>query len=141
MATVAHGNNLAYLNATGGDVVLSPNGPGVRTAIGNFDWNFHGQGNAFAWADLEVGNTMTWRFNEVGGQTLGLLDPNTFQFVSWTGTNWAIVNLPVSQLSFTASGDFGFSAVVTSVIPLPAGAAMAGLGLGVLPLVRRRRTA
>lgn len=141
MATVARGNNLAYLNATGGDVVLSPNGPGVRTAIGNFDWNFHGQGNAFAWAALEAGNTMTWRFNEVVGQTLGLTDPNTFQFVSWTGTNWTLVNLPVSQVSFTDSGDFGFSATVVSSIPLPGGAALAGVGLGGLSLVRRRRNA
>jgi hypothetical protein len=139
MASVGHGSNLAYLNATGGDVTISPNGPGVRTAIGNFDWNFHGAGNAFAWADLQEGNTMTWRFNRVVGQTLGLSDPATFQFVTWTGANWATVAIDPNQLNFTASGDFGFSSMVVTSIPLPAGAALAGLGLGAIPMIRRRR--
>jgi hypothetical protein len=139
MASVGQGANLAYLNAQGGDVVISPNGPGSRTAIGNFDWNFHGAGNAFAWADLQVGNTMTWRFHQIAGQALGLMTPATFQFVTWTGNNWSLVDIPAGQLSFTATGDFGFSSTVVTSIPLPAGAAMAGASLAMIPMIRRRR--
>jgi hypothetical protein len=138
MASVGHGANLAYLNAQGGDVTISPNGPMARTAIGNFDWNFHGAGNAFAWAGLETGNTMTWRFNQVVGQTMGLMSP-TFQFVTWNGTAWSVIDLPAGQLSFTGTNDYGFSTTVVTSIPLPAGAALAGTSLAMLPLIRRRR--
>lgn len=139
MTTSAHGDNLAYINALDGAVVVGPNNPVSRTAQGTFVWNFHGAGNGFAWANLEEGNTMTYRFNKIPEQTLGLMEPSTFQFATWNGNGWGVVPVSTSQLTFTSSGDWGFSSFVVSTIPLPGGAAMAGASLVGLAMLRRRR--
>lgn len=131
----ANGSNLAYCANTGGGITVTPNGFGSRTASGNFVWNSNGSGDGFAWAGLNAGNAITMRFNRVSGQTLGLNDPGTFQFVTWTGTTWAAVTVPSALQSFTQSNDFGFSASV--LVPAPSSAALAGLAM--LPLLRRRR--
>ncbi len=144
MVSVGHGDNLAYLNAAGGNIAIGPNAPGgSRTASGNFVWNMHGGGNGFAWANLQGGNTMTFRFNKVAGQTLGLQENPTFQFATWNGTNWSVIPLPTNQVSFTATNDWGFTSTVISAgtfsIPLPSTAGMASASLLGLPLIRRRR--
>jgi len=140
MVSVGHGANLAYLNAAGGTVGVTPNGPGSRTASGSFDWNSNGGGNGFAWANLVTGNAITFRFNRIAGANLGLLDPGTFQFVTWAGSAWSLVNVPANELNFTATNDFGFSSTVVQGIPLPASAALAGCSLMGLSVIRRRRT-
>jgi hypothetical protein len=143
MVSVGHGDNLAYLNAAGGNITVGPNSPGgSRTASGNFVWNMHGGGNGFAWANLLQGNTMTFRFNKIVGQALGLQENPTFQFATWTGNGWSVVPLPTNQVSFTASNDWGFSSTVlsgTTSIPLPSTVGMASASLLGLPLIRRRR--
>jgi len=145
MVSVGHGANLAYLNAAGGSVVVSPNGPGSRTASGEFDWNSNGAGNGFAWANLAHGNAITFRFNRIADAALGLDDPRTFQFVDWNGSGWSLIPVSPELLSFSATDDYGFSATVETVeggthgIPLPTGAAMAGASLLGLSVIRRRR--
>lgn len=107
--------------------------PPTNIATGDFNWNSNGDGDAFAWGNLVGGNTMTWRFQRNG--VLGLDDPSTFQFVTWTGTAWSLITVPSSQTSFSANGEYGFSANVA--VPAPAAASLlAAAGLG---LRRRRR--
>lgn len=141
LVTVAHGDNLAYLNSGANNVIISPNGPTSRTAMGTVQWNSNGGGNGFAWAALEVGNTMTFRFNKVPDMPLGLDDPNTFQFASWNGSSWSVIPLAPGEKSFTATDDYGFSAQVESitVVPLPSGSLLAGASLVGLAGLRRRR--
>jgi hypothetical protein len=138
MVSVGHGANLAYLNAAGGTVTVTPNGPGSRTASGDFNWNSNGGGNGFAWANLATGNAITFRFNRIVDAPLGLNDPGTFQFVTWSGSAWALVNVPANQLNFTATNDFGFSSTVIQSVPLPAGASLAGASLLGFCAIRRR---
>jgi len=140
MTSVAHGSSLAYLNAGAGNITISPNGPGSRTATGVVQWNSNGGGNGFAWAGLNNGNTMTFRFNRMAGASLGLMDPETFQFVNWNGSGWSLINIPSVDRSFTVTDDFGFSAnaLITTSIPLPAGGVMGGASLLGLAMFRRR---
>lgn len=137
MDTVGNGTNLAYIKDTQGNVTVTPNGPNARIASGNFLWNSNGGGDAFAWADLNVGNVLAYRFNRNAGESLGLNENPTFQFLNWTGTAWEIIAIPNSLLSFSQSGDFGFSA---TVVPAPSVAAILGLPIGAT-LIRRRRVA
>jgi hypothetical protein len=141
MVSVGHGANLAYVNAAGGSIDVTPNGTGSRTASGAFNWNSNGGGNGFAWANLATGNAITFRFNRIAGETLGLNDPSTFQFANWNGTGWSLVPVSPALLSFTATNDYGFSATVQTAqsVPLPAGSVMAGASLMGLAVLRRRR--
>jgi len=68
---------------------------------------------------------------------LGLDASSPFQFVTWTGSAWAVVSVPGGLLSFSATDDFGFA--VTAV---PAPGVLAAIGAPVLGLsmIRRRRT-
>jgi hypothetical protein len=144
MVSVGHGDNLAYLNAAGGNIAIGPNAPGgSRTASGDFVWNMHGGGNGFAWANLLQGNTMTFRFNKIAGEALGLQENPTFQFATWNGNGWSVVPIPSNELSFTSSGDWGFSSTVLSAtaIPLPSTVGLASASLLGLPLLGRRRRA
>jgi hypothetical protein len=142
MDSVAHGSSIAFVNGLS-PIAVTQTGFGSQIATGNFSWNSNGGGDAFAWANLLQGNTMTFRFNRIAGQPLALDDPNTFQFVTWTGSGWAIIPLPSNQVSFTASSDFGFAANVTTptVIPLYPAAMLAALPLMLIPVVRRGRRA
>jgi uncharacterized protein (TIGR03382 family) len=82
---------------------------------------------------------MSFRFQRTTGN-LGLNQSDTFQFVTWTGSSWRTIPLRTSLGSFSAAGDFAFSADVmqTVVIPLPTTAALAGLPLLALAFRRRR---
>ncbi len=102
-------------------------------AFGGFSWDSAASGEGFAWSSLSVGTTMTWRFQKNG--PLGLIEPATFQFVDWNGTDWELISVLPSQVSFSPSGEFGFAANV--LVPAPAGAAL--LGLAGLAALRRRR--
>lgn len=137
MDSIGQGANLAFILDTQGDVAVSAPNTNSRIASGDFGWNSNGGGNGFAWAGLAVGNTSTYRFNKVNGAALGLDDPSTFQFINWTGTNWAIVPLTSDLTSFTSSGDFGF---VATVVPAPSAVALLGGPALGLSMIRRRRT-
>jgi hypothetical protein len=136
MASFGNGANLAYINDPSNAVTITPNSATSRLAMGDFDWNSNGAGDGFGWANLQAGNTMTFHFDRILGQNLGLQDPRTFQFVTWNGTAWELASIPDSQASFTDSGEYGFSIVV---IPLPAVAALGALPLAGLAILRRRR--
>ncbi|MBX3379053.1 MAG: hypothetical protein KF805_03075 [Phycisphaeraceae bacterium] len=136
MDSVTNGANLAYMKDTAGNLTVSAVGPNSRIASGNFAWNSNGGGDAFAWAGLSDGNSMTFRFNSIMGEVLGLNDPSTFQFVTWTGTNWALAAVSADLLSFSDTNDFGFAA---TAVPAPGVFAIAGAPLLGLSMIRRRR--
>jgi len=137
MDTVANGSNLAYVNDAGGLVTVTPTSPNSRFATGNFSWNSNGSGDAFAWAGLAVGNSMTFRFNRIVGSPLGLMDPGTFQFINWTGSAWALIDVPQNLVSFSETDDFGFAA---TVVPAPSMLLLMGGPLMGFSLIRRRAT-
>jgi hypothetical protein len=136
MASFGHGANLAYVNNAASSVMITPNSPTSRLAVGDFSWDSGAAGDGFGWANLVEGNTMTFHFDKIAGTDLGLDDPNTFQFVTWTGSNWAVVPITSGQGSFTEIGQFGYGA---RVIPLPGTVALGAAPLAALALVRRRR--
>ena len=80
------------------------------------------------------GSVLTWRFQKVG--PTGLTEPATFQYVSWTGSDWALVPVAADQVSFSNSGEFGFAANVV-IVPAPAGSAILAIA-GMISLRRRR---
>lgn len=113
-------------------IAVFPSGPNA-IAFGDFAWDSAADGDGFAWSNLSVGTTITWRFQKNG--PLGLIEPATFQFVDWNGTDWDLISVLPGQVSFSPSGEFGFAANV--LVPAPAGAAL--LGLAGLAALRRRR--
>ncbi len=136
MTSFGHGANLAYVNDINETVLITPQSATSRLATGSFAWDSTVNGDGFGWANLVVGNTLTFQFTRPVGQPLGLDDPGTFQFVSWNGTQWEVVNNPLLDGSFTEAGQFGFATVV---IPLPGTALLAGVPLATLAFRRRRR--
>jgi hypothetical protein len=134
--TVANGNNLAFANDAGGLITISPASSNARIASGSLEWNSNGGGDAFAWAGLLPGNSMTFRFNRTGIAQLGLNEPATFQFINWNGAAWGVVALPVGLQGFTSTGDYGFAASV--LVPAPSALMMCAAPL---PLLLRRRRA
>lgn len=136
MQSTAHGSNIGYVNDPDEGITISPPGGNSRIAEGQFRWDSSTSGDGFGWSNLAIGNVLTFRFNLPSKGALGLNMSETFQFVTWTGTSWAVVTIPAFQSSFSINGEFGFAAVV---IPLPGAAMLAMAPLGILPLVRRRR--
>lgn len=135
MASFGYGSNLGYVNDVNEALLVTPNSPTSRLAVGSFAWDSMINGDGFGWADLIVGNTLTFQFDRLAGAPLGLDDPNTFQFVTHTANGWRTVTLSTADTSFTDAGEFGFAAVV---IPLPGAAALAGLPLAGVAVRRRR---
>jgi hypothetical protein len=136
MDSVANGNNLAYINDAAGNVTVTAPGANSRIATGDFAWNSNGGGDAFAWAGLVTGNSLTFRFNKLLGDNLRLEDPSTFQFLNWNGTAWEQISVPANLLSFSETNDFGFAANV--VVPAPSVLAIGGASLMGLSVRRRR---
>ncbi len=136
MTSFGYGSNLAYINDVNESVLITPNSPTSRLATGNFSWDTMSNGDGFGWAELIIGNTLTFQFARLAGQALGLDDPNTFQFVTYTANGWQVVGIPQVDGSFTSGGQYGFAAVI---IPLPTTAAIAAAPLAGLGLIRRRR--
>ena len=134
MVTVGSSTSVAFVNGT--SVPINESTSGSQIAAGPLSWNSNGGGTGFAWANLVNGDTMTFRFNTIDNLQLGLDQPNTFQFVTWNGSNWDLVAIPTEQASFTITGELGLSAHVTT-IPTPGGFVLAGLGA--LAVTRRRR--
>jgi len=136
METAAIGRSVPHMHDATGNVSIIDPGANSRTASGAFGWNSNGGGDGFAWAGLSGGDSMTFRFNKIVGSSLGLDATSTFQFLTWTNVGWQTVAMPADSLSFTETNDFGFAA---SVVPSPAGFAVAGLALLAPACVRRRR--
>ncbi len=128
---VSDGTSTGY---TTDPILITPGGGPTRVGFGDYSWNSNGDGDAFAWASLSIGTNMTWRFQTNG--PLGLDVPTTFQFVTWTGAGWSALAVDPSQLTFSANGEYGFSANVA--VPTPGVASLAALA-GVAGLRRRRR--
>jgi hypothetical protein len=125
---------LTYINNIAGTVGMSTGQNGSRVASANFVWNANGGGDAFAWANLHDGDTMSFRFLRPSGGT-GLLD--TFQFVTWGSTGWELVQLSNSESLFDTAGSYSFGG---RVVPLPSAFAMGALPLMAAGAVRRRRS-
>ncbi|HYE61227.1 MAG TPA: hypothetical protein VD997_04455 [Phycisphaerales bacterium] len=136
MASFGHGQNMAYINNIASSVMITPNSISSRLAVADFNWDSHAAGDGFGWANLVEGNALSFHFDKIAGTTLGLDDPNTFQFVTYNGNSWELVPITPQQGSFTDAGQFGYGA---RVIPLPGAAAMAGVSLAGVGLIRRRR--
>lgn len=127
---------LTYINNIAGTVGMSSGPNGSHVANANFVWNANGGGDAFAWANLQDGDTMSFRFLRPSGGS-GLLDASTFQFVTWGPTGWQTVQLSNSDAIFDDSGSYGFGG---RVVPLPSAFAMGALPLMAAAAIRRRRS-
>ena len=99
------------------------------TVIGDFSWDNNG-GDAFAWTGLGEGDAFTFNFTEMAGDALAGVD--TFQFVTWNGQAWEVVD----AANFNGEGQFAFT---FTVVPLPAPVLMGLVGLAGVIAVRRRR--
>jgi hypothetical protein len=107
MTSFGHGANLAYINDINDSVLITPHSATSRLATGSFTWDSTVNGDGFGWANLVIGNTLTFSFTRPTDQALGLDDPGTFQFVSWNGSQWEVVNNPLVDGTFTSAGQFG----------------------------------
>jgi len=136
MVTTADGTNVDYINDMGEGFLVSPQSSSSRVAFGDFHWDNSKKGDGWAWADLQGGDVLTFRFKTIQNMDLGLDASATFQFVTWNGTGWDLIATPAAESSFTAGDEFGFSGVVS--VPLPHAAMLAGLPLLGTALWRRR---
>src|SRR5262245_36562563 len=127
---------LTYINNIAETVAMSGGPNGSRVASANFVWNASGGGDAFAWANLHEGDTMSFRFLRPSGGT-GLLDSSTFQFITWGAGGWEVIQLSNPDTLFDASGSYGFGG---RVVPLPSAFAMGALPLMAAAAIRRRRS-
>jgi hypothetical protein len=137
MDTVGAGSNLAYINDVSDAINITAGGGPSSFASADFVWNSNGGGDGFAWANLVTGNNMTFRFQRPSAGDLGLIDPATFQFVTWTASGWQLVAIPTNLATFSDTGEFSFSAIVA--VPLPTSVGLAGMPLLGMALIRRRR--
>jgi hypothetical protein len=133
MASSGTGAGITYINNIASSVTMTTGPNGSRTANADFQWNVNGGGDAFAWANLQEGNTMSFRFLRPNGGT-GLIEPDTFQFVTWGQTGWELLSTP-AMASFDPDGSFGFGG---RVVPLPSAFAMGALPLLAFGAIRRR---
>ena len=95
---------------------VTPGTGAYRIASATLAWNSNGEGDAFAWANLALGDVSTYRFQQIAS-SLGLDATTTFQFVTWNTDHWSLVPISSEDASFTPTGEFGFAA---QVIPSPA---------------------
>jgi hypothetical protein len=128
-------SSLTYINNLAGTVNMSTAPDGSRMASANFVWNANGGGDAFAWANLQNGDNVAFRFLRPEGGT-GLLDSSTFQFVTWGPSGWQLVAIPNPDSLFDADGEYDFSG---RVVPLPSVVSMGALPLLAGLAIRRRR--
>jgi hypothetical protein len=133
MDGVSDGTSLSF--SSDASLFITPPSTTTRLATGDFVWNSNGSGAGFGWASLHEGSALTWRFQKSG--PFGLTEPSTFQYATWNGQGWSLIPVDPSQVSFSSSGEFAFSANVT-LVPAPGVLGLAGLSG--LCLARRRRT-
>ena len=119
---------------TDGDELFTDATADGVSANGDFEWNSDGGGDAFAWTGLHNtdNGTFTFEVNDNDPSTFpGLKSLKTFQFVTWTGSEWKVVKTG----SFNNNGTFSFS---FTVAPIPPAAAMGLVGLAGVIVFRRR---
>jgi hypothetical protein len=137
MASSGVGSGLTYINNIASTVMLTTGADGSRVASANFVWNANGGGDAFAWANLHEDDAVSFRFLRPSGGT-GLIEPSTFQFVTWGANGWELAQLPAGDTLFDAEGSYTFGG---RVVPLPSAFAMGGLSLLAATAIRRRTKA
>jgi hypothetical protein len=101
-----------------------------------FNWDPVDRGDAFAASGLENGDRGTWSFDGAGANTPGLGYSRGFQFLSWNGgtSKWEIAHTGV----FNGGTNFESTSFDWDVIPLPSGGGLAGMGLLIIGVRRRR---
>jgi hypothetical protein len=129
MSTTGPSSANYFINDVAGDNLTVSEPPGSTSVFGDFAWDNNG-GDAFAWTGLGEGDSCDFSFSEMSGDALAGVD--TFQFVTWNGQAWEVVD----HASFTGDGQFAFS---FAVVPLPAPVLMGLVGLAGVIAVRRRR--
>ena len=106
---------------------------GLQTSYGLFTWNPHGNGDGFAWANLNAGDQLTTLFTAINGQDPtfpGLNMYDNIQFVTWGNNDWEIAE----TVELNSGGTYSFTALV-----LPGPGALCLLGIAGLHGRRRRR--
>ena len=100
---------------------------GSQTLVATFIWGNLGSGDGFAWADLSIGDALSYNFNDLDGDG-GAIGAEAFQFVGWNNGAWNVI----ASNGFKTDGTSVFTAMV---IPAPP----AALLLAALSLNCRRR--
>jgi hypothetical protein len=135
MSTTGPDTANGYINDAAEDIDQYFDPPNAtQTYAGFFNWNAARQADGFAWSQLQSGDFLTFDFsrNSADNPTHpGLQRPDTFQFVSWNGTDWEVVAIG----DFTNNNQFAFS---LTVIPLPAPVLLGVAGLALAGVARRR---
>ena len=129
MISSANAQNVEWINDSGENIVVGDSGQ-LSSAIGTFEWNSNGEGDGFAWADLDGGDFVTFNFDRTANGD----EIESFQFLTWGGASWNVL----AEREWTAQDQFAFS---FTVIPLPAAAWLGLAGLGGAAIARRRRMA
>jgi hypothetical protein len=126
MTSTVAGAGVQYINTIASPVTVT--GTGItRTARANFQWNGNGGADAFAWSNLQSGDSVSFQFVR-DSRSQALLDSSTFQFVTWNGSGWVRASLASNQALFDESGNYDFGALIAVPLPSP-------LMLGSLPLL------
>jgi hypothetical protein len=133
MSTTAPSSTEYWINDLGYDILdISDPFNITTTASGTFDW-FDNRGDGFAWSNLQDGDGVTFSFERMEGEALVAED--TFQFVTWDGDAWQVVD----TANWTEDGQFAFSFV--TIVPLPAPLLLGLAGLAGVAAYRRRKLA
>jgi len=124
-----------WVNDAGSDLTSTQVGvnPTVSIVQGDFKWDNTAAGDAFAWANLDSGDSGGVLFSKTNLSTFS--NPKPIQFVTWTGTKWMISGTEDFKSGNNASYSF------TVAVPLPP-AVWAGLSLmGMMGVqgIRRQR--
>ena len=135
MMTTAPETATWYVNDVNQDITGHIDGTtGLQTSYGLFTWNPYGNGDGFAWANLNAGDQLTTLFTAINGQDPtfpGLNMHDNIQFVTWANNSWEVAE--TTQLN--SGGTYAFTTLV-----LPGPGALCLLGIAGLCGRRRRRT-
>jgi hypothetical protein len=133
MSSTAPSSTEYWINDYGYDILTIDDPFGITTtASGTFEW-FDNRGDAFAWTNLQDGDGVTFSFEEMEGSAL--VGGDVFQFVTWDGDAWQVVE----TADWTEDGQFAFSFV--TIVPLPAPLLLGMAGLAGVACYRRRKLA
>ncbi len=138
MSTTANASHMEFINDSGSDIgmVFSPGSS--QTAVGFFNWDASGEGDAFAWDKLLTGDTFSFDFFEDTGDDPTNIDG--FQFVSWNQGLGAWEVVDTGDFTQTNPGNPPqFSYTVRVLIPAPQAALLGFAGIGGVGIIRRRK--
>ena len=119
-----------WINSLVNDDITVNSFGSTTTASGTFQWNDN-RGDAFAWTDLQHGDCATFNFSEMEGDAL--MSQEAFQFVTWNGDAWEVIDVA----GWSQDGQFAFSFI--TLVPLPAPLLLGLAGLAGVAIIRRRR--